>query len=171
MPASLLVRPPLTLRFLQTYLSKHPYRRYSKVLRHSAVDSGGCSLHSSARIPTHHLSCRATQCAADITTDPTLSSASSKTQAPAAARRCVMLTVTPASGSFGCKRQLRLLKLLSPCLVRFECKARHCWCRKRVLSGVQPTGTLHLGNYLGAIRNWVNLQELYGTAAVYHENY
>ena len=35
-------------------------------------------------------------------------------------------------------------------------------CRKRVLSGVQPTGTLHLGNYLGAIRNWVNLQELYG---------
>ena len=38
-------------------------------------------------------------------------------------------------------------------------------CRKRVLSGVQPTGTLHLGNYLGAIRNWVNLQELYGKAA------
>lgn len=32
-----------------------------------------------------------------------------------------------------------------------------------MLSGVQPTGTLHLGNYLGAIRNWVNLQELYGT--------
>ena len=31
-----------------------------------------------------------------------------------------------------------------------------------MLSGVQPTGTLHLGNYLGAIRNWVNLQELYG---------
>lgn len=35
--------------------------------------------------------------------------------------------------------------------------------RKRVLSGVQPTGSLHLGNYLGAIRNWVNLQELYDT--------
>lgn len=28
----------------------------------------------------------------------------------------------------------------------------------RVLSGVQPTGKLHLGNYLGAIRNWVNIQ-------------
>ena len=27
--------------------------------------------------------------------------------------------------------------------------------RPRVLSGVQPTGNLHLGNYLGAIRNWV----------------
>lgn len=27
--------------------------------------------------------------------------------------------------------------------------------KKRVLSGVQPTGSLHLGNYLGAIRNWV----------------
>lgn len=30
---------------------------------------------------------------------------------------------------------------------------------KRVLSGVQPTGGLHLGNYLGAIKNWVSLQE------------
>jgi hypothetical protein len=29
---------------------------------------------------------------------------------------------------------------------------------KRVLSGVQPTGTLHLGNYLGAIRQWVDFQ-------------
>ena len=29
----------------------------------------------------------------------------------------------------------------------------------RVLSGVQPTGNLHLGNYLGAIRNFVGLQE------------
>ncbi|MCD6034383.1 MAG: trpS [Rickettsiales bacterium] len=28
----------------------------------------------------------------------------------------------------------------------------------RVLSGVQPTGNLHLGNYLGAIRNWVKMQ-------------
>src|SRR5690606_13084209 len=29
----------------------------------------------------------------------------------------------------------------------------------RIFSGVQPTGNLHLGNYLGAIRNWVKLQE------------
>jgi tryptophanyl-tRNA synthetase len=28
----------------------------------------------------------------------------------------------------------------------------------RIFSGIQPTGNLHLGNYLGAIRNWVNLQ-------------
>eukprot|EP00741_Cyanophora_paradoxa_P004774 tig00000828_g4632.t1 len=33
--------------------------------------------------------------------------------------------------------------------------------RKRILSGVQPTGSLHLGNYIGAIRNWVALQEEY----------
>jgi len=32
---------------------------------------------------------------------------------------------------------------------------------KRILSGVQPTGSLHLGNYLGAIRQWVSNQELY----------
>jgi tryptophanyl-tRNA synthetase len=31
----------------------------------------------------------------------------------------------------------------------------------RIFSGVQPTGNLHLGNYLGAIRNWVTLQEAY----------
>ena len=30
--------------------------------------------------------------------------------------------------------------------------------KKRIFSGVQPTGNLHLGNYLGAIKNWVNLQ-------------
>lgn len=30
--------------------------------------------------------------------------------------------------------------------------------RKRIVSGVQPTGSIHLGNYLGAIRNWVLLQ-------------
>ena len=29
----------------------------------------------------------------------------------------------------------------------------------RIFSGVQPTGNLHLGNYLGAIRNWVALQK------------
>ena len=31
--------------------------------------------------------------------------------------------------------------------------------RKRVLSGVQPTGSIHLGNYPGAIKNWVGMQE------------
>ena len=30
--------------------------------------------------------------------------------------------------------------------------------QKRIFSGVQPTGNLHLGNYLGAIKNFVNLQ-------------
>ena len=30
--------------------------------------------------------------------------------------------------------------------------------KKRVFSGVQPTGNIHFGNYLGAIRNWVNAQ-------------
>jgi len=33
--------------------------------------------------------------------------------------------------------------------------------QERVFSGVQPTGTLHLGNYLGAIKNFVELQEKY----------
>lgn len=33
--------------------------------------------------------------------------------------------------------------------------------KQRILSGVQPTGNLHLGNYLGAIRNWVAHQADY----------
>ena len=32
---------------------------------------------------------------------------------------------------------------------------------ERIFSGIQPTGDLHLGNYLGAIRNWVKLQTEY----------
>ncbi|MCO5582138.1 hypothetical protein L7F22_036028 [Adiantum nelumboides] len=35
--------------------------------------------------------------------------------------------------------------------------------KKRVVSGVQPTGAIHLGNYLGAIKTWVSLQDLYNT--------
>ncbi len=31
----------------------------------------------------------------------------------------------------------------------------------RIFSGVQPTHTLHLGNYLGAVRNWVRMQKSY----------
>lgn len=31
----------------------------------------------------------------------------------------------------------------------------------RIFSGIQPTGNLHLGNYLGAVRNWVSLQHDY----------
>ncbi|XP_076238779.1 tryptophanyl-tRNA synthetase, mitochondrial isoform X2 [Calliopsis andreniformis] len=30
---------------------------------------------------------------------------------------------------------------------------------KRIFSGIQPTGTIHLGNYLGAIQKWVQLQD------------
>ncbi len=33
--------------------------------------------------------------------------------------------------------------------------------RQRVFSGMQPSGNLHLGNYLGALRNWVTQQEAY----------
>jgi tryptophanyl-tRNA synthetase len=33
--------------------------------------------------------------------------------------------------------------------------------RKRVLSGMRPTGKLHLGNYVGALQNWVGMQDDY----------
>ncbi|KAH1186180.1 hypothetical protein KIL84_018929 [Mauremys mutica] len=33
----------------------------------------------------------------------------------------------------------------------------------RIFSGIQPTGKLHLGNYFGAIQNWMRLQEEYNS--------
>ncbi|HNE48674.1 MAG TPA: tryptophan--tRNA ligase, partial [Saprospiraceae bacterium] len=32
---------------------------------------------------------------------------------------------------------------------------------QRILSGIQPTGDIHLGNYFGAIRNWKDIQDDY----------
>jgi tryptophanyl-tRNA synthetase len=33
--------------------------------------------------------------------------------------------------------------------------------KKRVLSGMRSTGKLHLGNYVGALANWVHMQDTY----------
>lgn len=33
--------------------------------------------------------------------------------------------------------------------------------KKRILSGMRPTGKLHIGHYVGALENWVNLQDKY----------
>lgn len=35
--------------------------------------------------------------------------------------------------------------------------------KKKVFSGIQPSGGIHLGNYLGALRNWVSMQDEYDT--------
>ena len=35
--------------------------------------------------------------------------------------------------------------------------------QQRIFSGVQPTGKLHIGGYLGAFRNWVKLQDTFDT--------
>jgi tryptophanyl-tRNA synthetase len=42
-----------------------------------------------------------------------------------------------------------------------EKRAERVGTRRRVFSGIQPSGNIHIGNYLGAIRNWVDQQELY----------
>jgi tryptophanyl-tRNA synthetase len=39
--------------------------------------------------------------------------------------------------------------------------------KKRILSGMQPTNKLHLGNYLGALKNWVALQDEKDTQALF----
>jgi tryptophanyl-tRNA synthetase len=35
--------------------------------------------------------------------------------------------------------------------------------KKRLFSGIQPTGTIHIGNYFGAIKNWIELVDKYET--------
>jgi len=47
----------------------------------------------------------------------------------------------------------------SPAVTETEKEENKSTKKKRVLSGVQPTGSLHLGNYLGAIRQWVTFQD------------
>lgn len=36
-----------------------------------------------------------------------------------------------------------------------------------IFSGIQPTGDIHLGNYLGAIHNWIKLQKLYPNQTIF----
>jgi len=45
-------------------------------------------------------------------------------------------------------------------IIRFANDFNSCH-KKRVLSGMRPTGKLHLGNYVGALQNWVRMQEQY----------
>ncbi|KAG2309891.1 hypothetical protein Bca52824_029639 [Brassica carinata] len=60
----------------------------------------------------------------------------------------------------------RFLRHANPLSLPLTRQRFRCYCsdqtspsvRKRVVSGVQPTGSIHLGNYLGAIKNWVALQ-------------
>ena len=33
--------------------------------------------------------------------------------------------------------------------------------KKRILTGIRPTGALHLGHYVGALKNWLELQDKY----------
>jgi tryptophanyl-tRNA synthetase len=44
---------------------------------------------------------------------------------------------------------------------RMQMTANHSVSRETIFSGIQPSGELHFGNYLGAIRNWVALQSSY----------
>ena len=39
--------------------------------------------------------------------------------------------------------------------------------KKKIFSGVQPTGNLHLGNYIGAIKNFVSFQNQKNTDCIY----
>lgn len=54
-----------------------------------------------------------------------------------------------------------LLRDEASCEVRSARSSRYNVGMVRTLSGIQPTGNLHIGNYLGALVNWVKLQDQY----------
>ena len=138
----MLFRRPLAIRVMHTYLLR---RSFATACTEARTDHGRILCFLSKSPSLRHPQRRAAHSASDVVTEPAMSPATSKTQAPAPARRLVLWQICCSTASS--KRRSRGLSC----------------CRKRVLSGVQPTGTLHIGNYLGAIRNWVNLQDLYGT--------
>lgn len=49
--------------------------------------------------------------------------------------------------------------------MKFPCRSLFISFSQRIFSGIQPTGDPHLGNYLGAIKNWVDLQNKYSESA------
>lgn len=51
-----------------------------------------------------------------------------------------------------------LVKLNNPTIGKFSEKDNNSGMKKRVFSGTRPTGRLHLGNYLGAIKGYIDLQ-------------
>ncbi len=65
-------------------------------------------------------------------------------------RRSIVVSILSCLAPSQCRPALTLLRLdllMSPSP------------KRRVLSGIQPSGTLHLGNYLGAVRQWVARQD------------
>lgn len=56
-----------------------------------------------------------------------------------------------------------LLRLIHPRRlsrgIRHQVPVRHFSERRVIFSGIQPTGTPHIGNYVGAIQRWVRLQD------------
>ena len=87
MPASALFRRPLLLRTVQACLLNG--RRHTSTARPIAAGYRGCSSHTATKTSLRDHACRASQSAANVLTDPATSPVTSKTQAPAAARRCV----------------------------------------------------------------------------------
>ena len=41
--------------------------------------------------------------------------------------------------------------------------------KKRILSGMRPTGKLHIGHYVGALENWIKLQDEYNIRVGFHD--
>src|SRR5271169_769280 len=70
------------------------------------------------------------------------------------------MTVLSGEGSFGSLSRDDIFDY-SFSVFPFLCDDSSVQKRKRVLSGMRPTGRLHLGHYFGALSNWLKLQEEY----------
>lgn len=70
------------------------------------------------------------------------------------------LSVAARHGRMGLvsREGVKLMQSTAAASEETEAPAKKKVITRRILSGVQPTGSLHLGNYLGAIRQWVDFQ-------------
>ena len=77
----------------------------------------------------------------------------------------VIMFILPYDGNLNCRRTDYAFHGVLPRAARFVPELPMTDTNRtkkgRVLSGMRPTGKLHLGNYVGALRNWVGLQDRY----------
>ncbi|KAK6168875.1 hypothetical protein SNE40_020043 [Patella caerulea] len=70
-------------------------------------------------------------------------------------------TILFRRGGLFFKRYFRPLSCPTLLSSTVERKEKYAICPPQVFSGIQPTGIPHIGNYVGAIRNWLKLQKKY----------
>src|SRR5262245_17802303 len=81
---------------------------------------------------------------------------------PSAAQRCTMACMLEPRPEIRMTMRFMTAREVYVCEnARLPLSTGSASMRPRVLSGMRPTGSMHLGHYHGALKNWVRLQDTY----------